>query len=885
MGTRDRYRRWLRLRFGRRDLEREVDDEIETHIALRTEELIRSGEPPERAREEALRRFGDLAKARRQLKESGLRREGRLSRGRLIASVVSDLRLAVRQARNAPGFTLLTVFTFALGIGLATLVYTVVDRVLLRPLPFPHPHRLVALLSVDSARGEFPQVSMANWMDWREGSRSLASTALLRERVFTLVANDEAVRVPGAEVAGPFFDVLGTQMLVGRPFGEGEAQAAAPVAVVSERFWRIRMGAAPSRGTVLVDGSPLEVVGVVPDGGGYPLDTDIWVGEILTKRGGNGRNLINYRAIGRLREGVDAREARTELSGIADRIRHSDPVGLYSWGVGVVPLLDLEVGNARPSLMLLMGGVTFVLLVACANIAGLALTRASGRRRETAMRLAIGAGRLRVMQQLVTETLVLAVGGGILGIALAGWSLSILIARVGQDLPRATELGLDARVIAVAVAATFATGLLCGLGPALEGARVPLRDLIGSRRLVRGGRNLPGRILVAAEMAIALVLLAGGAALIRSYRVVLSQDVGFDPHGVLAAEVVLASPPYQSDPERRIRFWEALIERTRDVAGVSSVAVGNWIPTGYAGGVSFIDVEGDTGGNPGAGYRIVSDDYFRTMRVPLLAGRTFDGRDRFGSERVAIVNRRMAESFWPGESPLGRRLRASSMESEVEGGAPWLRVIGVVDNVRHFGYESDPRPEVYTLHRQLHTTLTSTMTLVVRGSPAVLGALHTEVRSVVTGIDPSIATDIAPLDARLARLVGERRLIMALLTGFGLLALLLAAVGIYGLVSFAVAQRTGEIGVRAALGAQRSGIVRFMLWNALRVVLAGALFGVAGAFLLTRLMQGMLFGVRPGDPLAFAASLAVLLLAGVLAALIPALRASRLDPLEALRQT
>jgi putative ABC transport system permease protein len=362
----------------------------------------------------------------------------------------------------------------------------------------------------------------------------------------------------------------------------------------------------------------------------------------------------------------------------------------------------------------------------------------------------------------------------------------------------------------------------------------------------------------------------------------LDRDLGYDARGVVTAEIVLAAPRYREEPARRLLFWETLLGRTRTAPGVDVVSVANWVPAGF-GGVSFVQLEGESS-DRSAGYRVVSDEYFSAIDVPLLTGRMFESADGFGTERVAVVNRTLAARFWPGENPVGKRMRASSMEVEVPGGAPWLRVIGMVADVRHFGYETEPTSELFVLYRQLHTSLTSAMALVVRSPPERVNDLLRSLPGIVRSIDPALAAEVLPLESRIGSLVATRRLVMALLTVFSALALLLSAIGIYGLVSFAVAQRTREIGVRAALGARQSGILRLMWWNALRVVLAGAAVGVAGAFALTRLMQSMLFEVQAGDPLTFALALLVLLLASSLAALVPSVRAARLDPLVALRQ-
>jgi putative ABC transport system permease protein len=498
--------------------------------------------------------------------------------------------------------------------------------------------------------------------------------------------------------------------------------------------------------------------------------------------------------------------------------------------------------------------------------------------------MALGAGRARVLRQLVTEVLVLAAFGGLLGIGLAWLGTRAIVARLGHVLPRSAEIGLDARVLVVAVLACLVSGLLAALAPALRASAVPLRTLMGADRWsVAGGRNLPGAALVCAEVALALLLLTGGGLLVRSFLAVMDNDLGFDAEDVLVASIPLAGPQYLDDPARRLQFWDELIDRVRGLPGVESASLATWVPT-IAGGTTFLELEGGPGGRPGAGYRMVGDDYFRTLRVPLLRGRAFDASDGFGSERVAVVNRSFAERFYPGEEPIGQRIRAIGMENELAG-PPWIRIIGVAGDVRHWGHEREPDPEMFVLHRQLHVSLTTAMSLVVRASPGALPALPREVRRVVREIDPALAPDLKLLTDAVGLVLLERRVTAGVLSAFALLALALAAIGIYGLVAFAVARRTREIGVRAALGARRSRIIRLMLGNALRVVLAGVVGGAVGAWWLGRLMSGMLFRVTPADPLTFAVAATLLVLVAVLAALAPSWRAARLDPLVALRET
>jgi predicted permease len=866
------------------DAERELAEEIEAHLAMRAEDLVRAGRTPEEARREAERRFGDVVEARRRLGESARGRSARLARGAWLDGVRRDVRQGMRQAWRLRGFSVLSVLTFALGIGLTTAMYTIVDRVLLRALPYPDADRLVLLQSVDSLGAAYPVVSMGNWVDWQERSRLLQASALWSYRAVTVVQAGDAFRAAGAAVAGPFFAVLRSPLVLGRPFRVDEMQSGAAVAVVSERFWRGRMGGSATLGVVQLADRAVEVVGVIAAGHEFPAGTDIWLGWPSRVERGGMRNNVNWSAVGRLRPGITIEAAQSELSAIARGIHAADPAALYSYGVSVVPLQQMVVGDASGSLLLLIGGVFFVLLVACANLAGLGLARASTRTTEISLRMALGAGRARVLQQLVTEVLVLAVVGGMVGIAFAAWATRLIVLRFGSRLPRAAEISLDGRVLLVALALTLLAGVLAAAAPALRASSVSLRAPLGSERsTVRGGRGLPGAVLVASEIALALLLLTGGGLLIRSFRAVVGRDLGYNAADVLTADIALSSPRFRSDSLARPAYWEALLERARRLSGVRAAAVVNAIPgTGAPG--TFVEIEGNADARIGAGYRVVSDDYLATMGIALLAGRAFAATDFRGSERVALVNHRFAEQNWPGRNPLGRLVRAVSQEGILPGGAPWLRVVGVVDDIRHWGYETETEPELYVSYRQVPSH-TSSMTLVVRTDTRGGSRLAEAMRAELRALDPTVVAELGLLSARVDGLLFVRRLTMAVLTAFALLALGLAAIGVYGLTSFAVAQRTREMGVRAALGATRTGLLGLMLRSALGVVGTGALAGLLASFALTRVMVNMLFGVRPLDPLTSTAALLLLLSAAVLAALLPSWRAARTDPLVALRQT
>ena len=631
---------------------------------------------------------------------------------------------------------------------------------------------------------------------------------------------------------------------------------------------------------VMIDGFPYEVVGVVPEGMGYPADAALWVGyEPQPSTDPASHTWINFNAIARLASGATTASATAELSAVARGIRAANPQAIYSYGVSVVPLRDLLVRDARLYLYLLAGAIGFILLIACANVAGLGFARTAARADELSVRTALGAGRARLTRQLLTESLAVAVVGGGCGVLLAWWTTRLLSLKAAGTIPRVGEIAVDVRVLAFAALVTIVAGMAAGALPAVRAVAQVARLGRGS---VRGGRGLPGRTLVAVEAAVALVLLTGGTLLVRSFATLLDRDLGYETEGIATASLGLPVLQYRDDPAR-IAFWEALRDRLAGTQGVATVAFGNRVPGGDDGN-GFIEIEGrDPSTRIAAAYRVVSDDYFDVLGIPVLAGRAFETSDRAGGERVAVINRTMAQRYWPGEDPIGRRVRAIQMEYME--GAPWVTVIGVVGDVRHGGHEDETEPAMYTLYRQV-PSWSPVMTVVARARPdipaAVLGNL---LRTAVHAQDPGLAPAVSTMEQRLGGLVAERRFVLSILSGFALLALALAAVGLYGLLSFAVAQRTREIGVRAALGARRFGIVNLMLRSALRVVLAGIILGLVVALWFTRGMEALLVDVAPYDPVSFLSAVAVLLAVAVVAAAAPAWRAARIDPLRALRES
>ncbi|HXD48486.1 MAG TPA: ABC transporter permease [Gemmatimonadaceae bacterium] len=874
------YRRLFDLRLGgRRRSAAEMDLEIESHLAMRTADLVAAGRSPADARAEALRRFGDIDAARTKLHAAARHRDAALRQRHRIGALYADARYAVRQARRAPGFTALAVGALAIGIGSATAMFTLVDHVLLQPLPFPRPDRLVAVFGGASNGAPVELVSSADWLDWRR-AKSFEGSAI---RSFpyrrTVVTPDSAIRIDAEDVSGNYFDVLRPRFVAGRAFTEREAQVRTPEVVISERLWntlfdRQRIGQAALRTAT----QTYAVVGVLAPGEEFPAGTDAWFPLAFSSSSDPVRVDLNYYQIARLSPGATAAQATAEVSTIARGIRAADPSAIYDYGATAAPLTEYVSGDASGYLKLLMGVVVFVLLIVCANVAAASLARGATRTREMAVRASLGAGRARLVQQLLVEQVAQGLAAGGLGLFLAWAAVRGILARWGGDIPRANEVSLDGGVLAFAVFASLAAGTLAGVLPALRTTRAPLRNVLasGGRTTARGGRRLAGATLVIGEIALALLLLIGAGLLIRSFRSLLGRGLGFDTN-VATAEITLTGPRFASDTARRFAYWDALMESYRSIPGVRHVAATNFIPLGLT-GQGFIDIEGRDEQDAGAVYRSVSDDFFQTLAIPIVAGRAFDrAQDRLGTPRVAVINQKMAATYWPGQNPIGKRVRARSMEGGGNRGpAPWLTIVGVVGDVRTYGLESQPRAEMYVAFRQVPARA-NFMTVAVRGDRRASTFLHA-MKAAARAIDPSVPVDLRTLDDRLRDTLSIRTLILSFLTGFASLALALAALGIYGVLSFAVAQRTRELAVRAALGAQRGQLLALVLAAGAKVVAIGLVLGMMGALLLTRSLASMLVGIGATDPATYASAIIVLVAASGCAILIPALRATRLDP-------
>ncbi len=866
-----------------RNPDHDLQTEFEAHIALRTEHLIERGWSPEAARHEALERFGDLDGTRRSLLRSTRTREGRMQRQEWFASLKQDLTGAVRQIGRAPGFSLLSVLTLGLGVGLTTAVFAVLDGVLLRPLPFERPEQLVALQSVDSSGRSIVVVSADNWHDWARDNRTLGAVSIYATQRVSTAADGGADRRTAAVVPAAFFPTIRPRMVWGRPFSEAEAAEGAPVVVIGEHYWRHSLGGRTSAAhRVLIDGRPATVVGVVAAGQEFPSDAELWIPYHHQQRGGGARNNVNWYGVGRLRDGVSVTQAVADLSRVARSIRDVDPVALYSYGVEVTPLRDHLVANSASTLHVLMTAVVLVLLIGCANLASANLARGAGRRREMAVRIAIGAGRGRVLRQIMVEHLVLAMLGGGLGVLLA-WLMTRFLSLAAQSqIPRTEAIVVDPRILGFGLVVAVLAGLLTALLPGLQASSTSPHGAIvdGARGTRRWGRGLPGQLLVGTEIALALMLVAGAGLLIQSLRSALDQPLGFDTEGVVTAEISLNSPSYRDGRHQVLGYWDRLGVALAAIPGVEAVGYGNWTPLG-AGGMSFVEVAGKELPGAGAGYQAIGGDYFRALGIPLVAGRGFAATDDTGSTRVAVISRLLADRYFGGDDPLGAQIRTPGMEPSISQSGAWYTVVGVVGDVRRWGHETEPRPEIYVPYRQA-TSWAQALTVLVRG-PGGAG-LATEVKARAAAIDPLIPADVGLLSSQANRLMAPRRFAMLVLTGFGILALGLAAIGVYGVLSFAVAERAQELGIRSALGASRQQLLRQVLASGSRIIVIGLLAGHGGAALMSAVIRSELFGVSPRDPVVLAVATAAMAGIGILAAWLPARRAAATDPMTILRK-
>ena len=808
-----------------------------------------------------------------------------------MVTLVRDLRYGIRVLMHEPGFSVLAILALALGIGATTAIFTVVDSVLLRPLPYRDPARLVVALHGPEATGP---VSPADYLDYQREARSFQRLGAARAWSGTLGSGERPEIVPGLRVTAELFELLGVPALVGRSFVEGDDRPGhEQILVLSYGLWQRRFGGDRSivGREIAIDNRPYVVVGIMPPAFRFApfwqtraeMWTPLALASQLTDR--SGRSL---RVFGRLKDDVTAAQAQSELSAIAARLERTYPQTNAGIGITVRPLLDKVVSGIRPTLLALMAMVMFVLLIACANVANTLLARASGRQKEIGLRIAIGASQGRLIRQMLTESVLLATAGALIGVLFAFWGINWLLAMLPPaSLPRQQEVTFDVRVFSIAALATLVTGIVTGLIPALQlirGSVVQSFQDGGKGSTETAGRKRLRGLLVSAEVTLALVLLVGAGLMARTMVRLGQVDPGFRVDQLAVATVSLAGTPHVQATARHPMFLR-IRERLATIPGVTSISAINHLP--LAGDIWNLGytIEGKSRPAPGQGwsavYRVVQPGYFSTMELPLLSGRDFSAADAASSSPVAIVNRAMADRRWPGESPVGRRI---FLPGPANVQAP-ITIVGVAANARQSDWTSAPSDEVYLpfAQRAAEFGLTA-MTFLLRSTadPQTIAAvIPGEVALLDRGVAVSDHTTMAAVVA--AELWRER--LTAQLTGiFAIVALGLAAIGVYAVVSYSVARRTREFGVRVALGATRGNVVRLALTEALGPVLAGSILGFLAALAASRMMQAFLFEVSAIDPLALGGAMLALALVAAIAAWLPARRASRLDPVAALRR-
>ncbi len=804
-----------------------------------------------------------------------------------------DLRYAIRQLVRHPGFALVSVLALALGIGANTAIFSVVNAALLRPLPYRDSSRLVVVWDqlVKLGLDRFP-VSYANYLDYRTENGVFQDVAAFAYAEFNLTAGDQAERVPGMRVSANLLLMLGAAPAAGRTFtSEENGPGRGNVVMLSDSIWRRRFGQDRSivGKTVTLDGNPLTVVGILPANFSFSAGNpapELWVPVEL--RPDPDRTAGALELIARLKPGVTLAQASTNLHavarGVEDRYHpyrgpHGEDAG---YGVTVIPLRDELYSGMRRGLLVLLAAVAFVLLIACANVASLLLARTAVRRREIAVRLSLGAGRLRLIRQLLVESITLSTAGGLLGCALAFWGVNALRAMMPESLPHLETIPLDLRILGFALAVSLATGVIFGLAPALEGSGLAL-----SETLKQAGRGVTGgarsrkirRVLITGEVALSLVLVIGAGLLIKSFTRLLSVDPGFRAEKLITARISLSEQTYREN-QRVAAFYSELLDRVRTLPGVLSVSVVSQLPlTGGPGGDPF-SIEGrpyDTHSRTPqiTSHQVIGPDYFRTMQIPLLAGRIFRDHE---PEPAVIINQTMARGFWPGDlsQAIGRRILLGAPRP----GAPWLTITGVVGDVRNSRLSAEPIPQMYV---PLDQTPAHSMALVVRTARET-GSIISAVRAQLYSLDPNQPLyDVKTMDQRVAATVAQPRFQTVLLGAFGALALILAAIGIYGVIAQSVIDRTHEIGIRMALGARPKAVLRSAIWEGLAMGLAGTAIGLAATLPLVNLLASLLYGVPALDAATFLSASVVLMLVVLAASYMPARRAAKLDPMAALR--
>jgi predicted permease len=861
----------------------EVDDEIRFHLEMRIAELVKRGYSALAARDEALRQFGDLMETREVCVTSDARREMATERRRYLDEVRQDVVHGARQLRRRWTVTLLAALTLAVGVGASTAIFSATDHVLLRPLPYPDAERIVTIWERDQKNGrEKLEMSPGNFLDLQRRNTTFESMGLVDPFSFDLITDGPPQAVSSWQVAQGYLEALGVQPVIGRIFSAAEYQLnTAPTILISEEFWHSRFAGAPDvLGKVLrLDGRMATIIGVLPSSLKYPNAEDLWAPKAFRDEELNDRYSQYMHAVGKLKPGVTLAQAEAELSAVMRELSAQNPT-MESDAIRLVPLDREILGEVRPALMVLLAAVGFVLLIACANVASLLLAAGSERAKELAVRASLGAGRRRLLHQLATESIMLAIAGGALALLFARFALRALIALSPPNLPRVETITIDGRVLAFSLTITLLTAILFGLIPALRFSRPDLlATLRASGRSLTSGRdrNRLRGALVVGEVALALVLLIGAGLLMRSFVTLRNNPLGFDPHNRATLQAFMWD--LNPTPAQRLQKVADIEAAFRATPGVREVGVVSALPfhphaINASSKMRIKDRPVANEQQPTVFTTIASPSYFKAMGIPLKAGRPFNERDRMGAPLVTLVNETLARRYFPGENPIGKIINIGVMARPAD-----FEIVGVVGDVRPVSMDSDPNPEMFIPFTQSGG---GSMTFVVqtdRNSSEMMPLLRERLWSVDNRQSIYWSQTVEEM---IGETLVERRFNLIMLATFSAIALILATIGIYGLISFATQQRTNEIGVRMALGAERTSIVRMIVGQGLRLALPGVAIGIVGALLLTRFLQTMLYGVKPTDLITFTQISLLMIGVAAAAAYLPARRAVRGSPIKAI---
>lgn len=886
-------RRLFRLPFRPGGVEEEVDDEIRFHLERRAARFEAEGMSPEEARAAAEERFGDVTMVKGEVEETMRRSEKAMKKSDMIDNARRDLSFAWRQLLRSPGFAGIAIFTIALAIGATTSVFSVVDGIMLRPLPFDEPDELVMVWADYTRRDVVLPDKRREWLSWpnfadfRDDVPAVEHVAAFQGWGPTMTGTGtSAEQLLGAMVSdGMFSSIFTVNPALGRGFNPEEHAPEGPRSVIlSDGFWRRAFGADPGilGRTVRLNDQPFSVVGVMPATFRPPpfLGTDVWTTMQMDMSNGGGRGGAFLRAVGRLTDAGSLELARTQATQLGLRLEADYPEANRDTGFNVYPLQFDLVQQSSQALWVLLGAVAFVLLIACVNVANLLLGRGAGRQGELAVRIALGAGRRRILTQLMTESLILAVMGGALGAALSFAGTAALVRLAPAGTPLIDQVTVDGRILGFAALVTMLTGALFGILPALRASHAQPATVIreGGRSGGAAGSARLRNGLVVGQVGLALILLVGAGLLVRSFQNLRDVDLGFDPTDVLSMQVQI-SPVRYADAPSRLAFFTALEERVASIPGVANVGSITNLPMAGADGDTSFFVEGaappESGLEPSVWLRRITPGYLDALGVQIVSGRNFTASDDAEATRVIIVNETLERDYFDGQA-VGKRLNVNNPENPV-----WREIVGVAEDIKNFGIRSESRNAMYLPYAQAPTTF---MFVAVRGEGVELESLINPMRAGVGELDPGVALAvIQPMDELVSSSLGTDRFTTTLLGGFAVVALLLAVVGLYGVVSYSVNTRLREMGVRIALGAQNRGIRRLVLRWAVTPALGGIVLGGIGAVTVTRLMEGLLFGVASTDIVTFTSVALLMAVATVAASLVPAVRATRVDPIKVLK--